>query len=76
MMNGWRVRDGKIFFNGRLFAIEVPDLPAIFAMEARADLELGARRAREAAIIEMQELAPADISLDDPPVRFPLSIPK
>ena len=45
-MSRWRARDGEIYFEGRLFAREIENLPAIFATEAREALELGERRAR------------------------------
>jgi hypothetical protein len=57
----WRVRDSKIFFDDRLFGREEENLPTVFAMEARADLELGQVRAREKALIEASEILDLDI---------------
>ena len=63
-MSRWRARNGEIYFEGRLFAREIENLPAIFATEAREALELGERRARAAAILEMSEQTGAEVDID------------
>jgi hypothetical protein len=57
----WRMRDGLITFDGRNYAREIEGLPTVFAMEARADLEPGQLKAREAALIEAAEIVGLDI---------------
>jgi hypothetical protein len=66
VMDRWRVRDCEIFFDGRLYGREIENLPAIFAMEARTDLELGARPARAAAMIEAAEVTGHKFDADNP----------
>jgi hypothetical protein len=72
----WRARHESLacpqwrdLLRGRLFARGIPDLPSIFAREAREALELGERRARAAAMIEAAELTGADVGPDPEDLR-------